>query len=196
MIRRAGVIYQDMHSLGFLRGLKKRLDCQADLISAPTGAGRSRNMTRKQARIAWKYFQGKSVDVVVRLTDADRARWQDVKREEQAVFPHAAQNAIVCGIAVNNTEEWLALDPDYLAKQLDLDANEIRSRTDRANVIKGAIARKTEPGERASDLVERLVADAPRNVFRRWLKDESFRDFYTDCRRIANQYDCTTRNEL
>jgi len=196
MIRRAGVIYQDMHSLGFLRGLKKRLDCQANLISAPTGAGRTRNMTRKQGRIAWIYFQQKSVDVVVRLTDADRARWQDVKREELAVFPDAAQNAIVCGIAVNNTEEWLALDPDYLAKQLDLDANEIRSRNDRTDLIKRAITRKTKPYERTADFVERIVTGAPDDVFKRWLQNDSFRDFYTACRGIANQHDCQTPNEL
>jgi hypothetical protein len=197
MIDRLGVVYQDTYSLGFLEGLKKRLHCNAERISPPGSVGKSRNMTRRQARQAWMYFhQAKRVNAVVRFTDADRTRWQDVRRDELAVFPNSARSVLVCGVAVNNTEEWLALCPEYLSAQLDLDGTAIQNDPNRSSLIKGAIDRKRGPEDKVSDVVARLVSSAPDHVFKRWLQEPSFRDFYVECRRIAARFECVTPNEL
>jgi len=143
------------------------------------------------------YFcQARRVNAVVRFTDADRARWQDVRRDELAVFPESAQSVLVCGVAVNNTEEWLALCPEYMGEQLGLDPTAIQNDPDRSSIIKGAIDRKRAADEKGSDVVARLVSSAPEPVFKRWLQEPSFRDFYVECRRIASQFGCQTRNEL
>jgi hypothetical protein len=194
MIRRVGVIYQDVISLGFLEGFKKRLACDAELLTPPAGVGTTRNMTRRQARRAWTYFRKKAADVIVRFTDADRARWQQVRRDEIAVFPEPARSLLVCGIAVNNVEEWLSIDPGWLAGQLDIEAAALRNDPRRSDVLKDAIRRKPRPGERISEVVEKLVLSAPNSVFKRWLEDPALAAFYDDCRRIAELHGCQLAN--
>ena len=107
MIRTIGVIYQDRNSLGFLEGVRRRLNCEARLVDPPAGIGNTRDLPRKQARLAWAHFQKNRVDLVVRLTDADRTRWQDVRRDELHRVPSGASSVWICGVAVENLEEWL-----------------------------------------------------------------------------------------
>ena len=128
--------------------------------------------------------------------DADRTRWQTVKRDEIEVFPGPVQDTMVCGVAVNNTEEWLSLEPSFVAEQLGIDATALHRASDRSSIIKRAIERNRAICETVSQVVERLVIDAPGNVFKQWLKDPALRDFYSECRRIASQFKCETRNEL
>jgi len=196
MIWRIGVLYQDVSSLGFLEGLKKRLGCEAELVPPPGHIAKSQHMTRWQARRAWRFFQAKQVDIVVRFTDADRTPWQTVKRDEIKVFQGPVQDIMVCGVADNNTEEWLCLEPSFVAEQLGIDATALRRASDRSSVLKRAITRNRAICETVSQVVERLVTDAPENVFKQWLKDPALRDFYSECRRIASQFKCKTRNEL
>src|SRR5437868_1574405 len=120
MIRRIGVILQDANSLGFLRGLQGRLGCHAALIQPTVAVGRSTTMTRRQALLAWTQFKHAGVELIVRFTDSDIHRWQDVRRNELQMFPTDAQSLLICGVANSNTEQWLALDAPYLAHRLGL----------------------------------------------------------------------------
>lgn len=194
MIRRIGVIYQDVISLGFLEGFKKRLTCDAELMPPPAGVGTTRNMTRRQARQAWAYFQKKGVDIIVRFTDADRARWQQVHRDEVAVFPDPARSLLVCGVAVNNVEEWLAIDAAWLSDQLGVELAAMQNDPRRADLLKDAIRRRSRPGEKVSQFVKKLVLEAPDRVFRRWLEDPALLAFYDGCRRISERHGCQLAN--
>ena len=139
MIEKIGVIYQDANSLGFLKGLQSRLNCDAELISPPAPIGISQTLTRKQARNAWLYFCKKGVDLIVRFTDADTDRWQDIRRSELEVFPDEANATTVCGVAVDNTENWLALDPSYIAQALDIPEHELMNSAQQTGRIKSAL---------------------------------------------------------
>lgn len=194
-ITRIGAIYQDVYAKGFLEGLKERLGCTAELIPPPGHVGKTRNMTRKQARNAWMYLQNRA-DIVVRLTDADGLRWQDVNHGEQEAFPEATKSVLVCGTAVNNTEDWLALDTGRLAKELGVEKADIQASPERSSVIKAAVVRSRRDDESVANVVKRLVQNAPPSVFKRWLQEPSLNDFYCECRRIATSMQCDTPNEL
>lgn len=196
MITRIGVIYQDPSSLGFLHGLCDRLKCEADFVSPPAPIGINRLLTSKNAKMAWEYFRHKNVDLIVRFTDADKARWQTVRRRELDIFPDAARHLLVCGVAVENMEDWLCIDTHYLAESAGIPRAELADPQHRTGRIKRAIQGLANSGVSKSDAVEKLVADADPEVFKRWLVDESFRDFYTDCRAAATKADCETPNEL
>lgn len=196
MINKIGAVYQDSYSRGFLLGLKARLDCQAEFLIPEGNVGRNKLMKRKQALLAWTFFREAGVDLVVRFTDADRDRWQEVKRRELSVFPQESRAFLVCGVAVNNPEEWMARTPWYLAEQLDLDEQEITNAQDASSVVKKAIDRRaTRESASCSSIVERLVKDAPAEVFRRWLQDEALQDLYDECRSAALRQNCHVPNE-
>jgi hypothetical protein len=196
LIRRIGVIYQDQNSLGFLRGISDRLRCQAEFIDPPAAIGREQRLTGKHARDAWRYFRAKDVDLIVRFTDADGDRWQDIKRKEMSTFPNQASSLFVCGVAVDNPEDLLSLDPAYIAPILGVPPAHLTNPATRSGLVKSALARLTRNGEGASEIVARIVRDAPSPVFRRWLGDKALRTFYTDCRSAAKAADCETPSEL
>lgn len=198
MIHRIGVICQDRNSFGFLLGLRRRLGCQAELIEPETIAlGKSKTMTRTQAKIAARDFSKKGVDLIIRFTDADQARWQDVRRHEESVFPDDVRSIVVCGVAVDNVEQWLALDRSYVGEALAIpDVMSIRSDA-LTGAIKNAIVRNRQADEPVTDVAARIVMDAPASVFRAWLRsNDSLRHFYQDCRQAARQAECNVPNEL
>ena len=196
MIRTIGGVYQDATSFGFLKGLQARLGCSADIIPPIAPMGRTRHLTRRQARIAWEYFAKKGADVIVRLTDADRTPWREVVQREEEAFPAEAKPLLICAAAVENIEDWLALDLPHLAKALSIDLNELADPAHRTGRIKRGLAMARSANEGKSDVVARLISQAPQDVFRRWLQDESLRRFYQDCRAAAAQHDCPVPNEL
>lgn len=197
MIKRIGVIYQDRNSIGFLRGLRDRLDCDAEFVEPPARIGKPRILPPKNAKFAWAYFQKQGVDLVVRFTDADRDRWQDVRSKEFRVVPDHGKSIWICGVAVNNPEEWLCLDQEHLAGVLRIPPEDLKDPEHRTGRIKSALARLSgEQGGDKSEVVARIVRDAPPEVFRRWLTDEALRRFYTDCRAAATAANCETENEL
>lgn len=196
MITKIGVIYQDRNSFEFLLGLQNRLGCVAELIPSPTPIGKPRVLPRRQASSAWQYFRAHGVDLVVRFTDADRNRWQDVFRSESDVIPEQATEMWICGIAVNNVEECMALDIPHLATTLGIAQEELADPVHRTDRIKRSLARLRKADEGSSDVVARIVREAPRAVFRKWLEDVALRRFYSDCRAAAARADCPTPNEL
>ncbi len=197
MIRKIGVIYQDANSLGFLQGLKDRLGCNAELISYPAQIGTVRVMPRRQLKDAWRYFHNKEgVDLVLRLTDADGHSWQEVQRKELARIPEGTRESWVFAVAVECIEDWIALDQPYLAKALGIDPTSLRPGGDRVDIVKNAIKRSRPPNEPTPDAVARIVRDAPPVVMKRWLKDDAFQEFYSECRAAAKRADCSTNNDL
>ncbi|MCH7701446.1 MAG: hypothetical protein IID37_07135 [Planctomycetes bacterium] len=197
MITRIGVIVQDASSSGFLRGLGNRLGCAAEFVDAPAAMGKSRSMTSKQARQVSDYFRRRGVHLIVRFTDADGVRWQDVRRSELEVFPSDIRSMLVCGVAVENVEDLLCRDAPYLAHQIDIPLAELNDPLHRTERIKKAIHRLTaRSGKKRSDVVAKLVEDVPAEIFRRWLTDNALRKLYTDCRAAASRADCETPNEL
>jgi hypothetical protein len=198
VIKKIGIICQDVVSLGFLRGLQARLGCVASTILPPANVGATQIMTLKQKRVAFTYFREQGVDMVVRFTDADRKRWQDVQRSESEGFPADFQQRVVCGVAADNPEDWLALVPEYLVSKLPLDVSTLRSGQPSAAIKKaiGRAPRATAAGD--EDVVRRLVTEAPGNVFKRWLQDDAFKQFYQDCHSIAIRLGCEPEpaNEL
>jgi hypothetical protein len=198
LIRKIGLIYQDGNSLGFMRGMQARLNCDAEIISPPTAVGKSRNLTPRQAKDAWLEFQKQGVDLVVRFTDADEDRWQDVRRRELDVLADHFPEMLICGVAVENTEHWLCLDRPYLCECIEIDVADLGDLQHRTARIKNAIRRSLRGDDKLADVVERIVRNAPRQVFRRWLtSDDSLREFYRDCRAAAIRAGCEDApNEL
>ncbi len=197
MIRKVGIICQDANSMGFLKGLRDRLECKAELIGQPTEIGKPRHLPRKQAKLAWEYFQKRGVDLIVHFTDADTGRWQEVRRQEMGVMPEEAASMWICGVAVNNPEEWMCRDAEYLAEVLSIPPEELQNPVNRTGRIKRAIGLvAVQSNEDKSETVARIVRDAPAKVFRRWLEDDALRSFYSDCRAAATADECETLNEL
>ncbi len=196
MIRKIGLIYQDRHSAGFLRGLCDRLECKATLVVPPAAIGKTQVMPRRQIRLAWKYFQHKGVDLVVRFTDADGSRWEDIQRDEISRVPDDAQSIWICGVAVNNVEEWLCLDVNNLANLLGIEASAIPSGDAQTGTVKRLIFQNSSIDESSDDVVARIVRKTPARVFRRWLQQPSLLSFYKDCRAAAMRAECQTPNDL
>ena len=196
MIRKIGIIAQDANSMGFLRGLKKRLGCDAEFVDSPARIGCTQFLTRRNALLAWEYFKKNGVDLIIRFTDADGRRWQEVQRKEKEVFPDEAQSILVCGVAVNNVEEWLCLAPAYLAEFVRVPDSQFSDAGARTGTIKAALVRVKEGNESKSDTIERFVSGAPDDVFKKWLDDAALRRFYQDALVTASHADCNVRNEL
>lgn len=196
MIRKIGVIYQDSNSFGFLEGLKERLGCEAELIPPPTAIGMPSVMPRRTLKLAWNYFQKQGVDLIVRLTDADDHRWQEVRRTELSRVPDGTGERWIFGVAVECIEDWLALDPQHLAEVLQLNSDLLKPSGNRVGLVKNALARARNGNENSQDVVARIVRDAPREALKRWLRDDAFKTFYSDCRAAATRADCETNNDM
>ena len=144
--------------------------------------------------------------MIVRLTDADVHRWQDVRRGEQETFEgvRGGQRALdgvtgiplVCGVAVRNTERWLNLMQRYLAEKLDIPLAVFVASKDCTGLIKNALKRVQRLDQNASDVVAEIVKEAPTSAFQAMLKHKSFRRFYSDCRAEALKANCEVSNEL
>ena len=192
MITRIGVISEDTRSYGFLLGLRDRLECEAELIPPPAPIGVTTHLTKKTARQAWKFFQKRGAGLVVRFVDADGKRWQDIVRREQDVWPDEGHSIYLCGVAVDNVEDWLGLDRGYVASKLEIGHRELEDDGSRSERIKRAIDAR---GSSKSETVADVVRDCPQDVFRRWLDDPALGTFYDDCRRAAQAANCDTPNE-
>lgn len=198
MIEKIGVLCQDPNSFGFVLGLQQRLRCDAKLFQPTTASlTKSAMMTRRQAKLAWTILSRNRVDLVIRFTDADEHRWQDVQRHEIDMFPEEMRSLLVCGVADNNTEQWLALDPSYISNALDLKPHSLSSPEDITGTIKNAIAIKRPADKPVHEVTASLVKDAPHDVFQNWLhKSPLLRDFYSNCRAAALGANCDVPNEL
>lgn len=197
MNQRIGVIFQDLHSLGLLEGLRERLRCDAELVQPPAPIGRQSVATRKNLLLAWRSFSRQGANLVVRLTDSDAVPWQHVRREETNRSPEEAREIWVVGVAVENVEGWLLkCRPPHIEDFFGGEAP--ASQQDAPGWLKRRIGELSrECGKPPQEVVSDFVAGLPTEVFRQWLQsDESLKCFYSDCRAAATRVDCHTPNEL
>jgi hypothetical protein len=116
---------------------------------------------------------------------------QVVKRNELNLLTrYAAGTPVIFGVAVRNTEHWLARMG--IAAQLGVN---LQPSTDPTGHLKGALNRSTPPGVKKSDYVARLVAEQSPDSFKQAFSCPAFSDFYSDCRAIAKQLKCEVTNE-
>lgn len=192
MIQKIGIIVQGPNDEGFLLGLRDRLGCHAEFVGS-RNRGKNKISVRRDARKNWLFFQQKNVDLVIRLTDSDADRWQDVKREETRSFPEEMRSLLVCGVAEGTVEMWMSLDRSYLEQQLGIAESEVISREHIVGRIKSAL-RRHRSGLPYDQVVSNLVRQAP---FKEWLKNPSLRAFYEDCKNAAlREGDCPVNDDL
>jgi len=195
MIQKIGIIVQGPNDRGFLMGIRDRLGCHAEFIGS-RNRGKNKISVRRDARANWLFFQHQNVDLVVRLTDSDADRWQDVKRKETGSFPEEMRSLLVCGVAEGTVEKWMSLDRSYLEQQLGIAESEVISREHMVGRIKSALQRH-HSGLPYDQVVSDLVRQAPSEVFKKWLKNPSLRAFYEDCKSAAlRERDCPVNDEL
>lgn len=191
MISKIGVIVQDSHSLGLLEGMKRRFGCDAELVQPVGPVGKSTYLNRGQAKSACAQFKHKGVDIILRFTDADNDRWQDVRKKELRILEkYACGTPVVCGVAVRNTEHWLVRMGVAAMLQVNLNSSD-----DPTGDVKGAIGRRKPSGEGKPDYVARLVSDQADDTFKQAFDCNAFDAFYSDCRAIAKRFDCDVSNE-
>lgn len=194
MIQRIGIIVQGPNDRGFLLGIRDRLGCHAELVGS-RNRGKNKISVRRDARANWLFFQQQNVGLVVRLTDSDADRWQNVKREEIKSFPEEMRSLLVCGVAEGAVEIWMSLDRSYLEQQLGIAESEVMSREHIVGRIKSAL-RRHRSGLPYDQVVSNLVRQAPSEVFKKWLEHPSLRDFYENCKNAAlRERDCPINDE-
>ena len=194
MIRKIGIIYQGANDRGFLEGLKRRLGCDAEFVDSRT-RGRNKLSIGRDAAKNWSAFKAKGVDLVVRLTDSEGSRWQDIKKKEIERFPEDMKGVLICGVNQFAVESWLAIDRGFLEEEVGIPASEKISSNDLVGRVKSAISRH-DFSLSSKEVVRHLVESAPLAVFKRWLKEPSFRGFYDDCRGAAKRQNCPINDEV
>lgn len=195
MIQRIGVVRQGPNDIGFLRGLRDRMGCNAELVELRVRS-KNRRTIRSEFRKAWVQAKQLGVDLVVRLTDSDGPNWQDIQREELDGSPEESRSLLVIGVAAPNVEGWLAADWNYCSTKLNL--GHTPAAEDLTGAIKKGISRSRAPDQDFSNFVAHFVADVPTQGFEHWLENPSFRKFYGDLRAFVMRHhqDCRIRDEV
>jgi hypothetical protein len=190
---------QGPNDIGFVRGLKQRLHCPAELVDYERVSALRRRGTfvrKRDAREIVRHHCRQGADLLVRITDGDQNRPQEVSRREQKAFQELESRVIV-GVCDRDIEHWLAIDTGYIAEKLDFNQKELpEDRQGRTGFLKKRInahcrLTRLEP----SEFIEAYVRDTPPVTFRRWLKNHSFGPFYDACVAAAARDDCEVNDE-
>lgn len=196
MIRRILVVAQGPNDVGFLKGLRDLLECDAELTTCLADGKEARlrdHVTRSRQDAQYIWDQRGEVDLIVRLTDGDTAKPQDTLRAELARWPEQAREMLICGVCDRDVEHWMCLDVDYAARALNFDKGRLpERREERSGFIKNRIREQCPSGE-YDTFVARFVAGAPRETIRRWLQNPAFRQFHDHCVRAARRHDCRVK---
>lgn len=196
MIRRIALVGQGPNDIGFVNGLKDRLGCDAklvDLTSRPILRSRGSYTRSKDAKLITGEAQG--ADLVIRITDAAKDRWQKVVREEKKRYPNELQGRFICGACERDIEHWMALDPRYAAKQLHFEVEDLpKQRADRTGFLKHHIQRRVTGGDYV-EFVSQFVRDASPQTMKQWLRNPAFRQFYDECIAAAKRANCDVNDE-
>lgn len=197
MIRRIAVIAQGPNDVGFLHGLKDRLRCDAEIVdysTVPILRRRNKYTPPKEMRLILRHV--KDTDLLVRLTDADKDRWQEVTRREAGCFSQQFAGRFICGVCDRDVENWMLLHKPYAARVLHFQPEDIPSdRADRSRFVKSKISSILGGQRDHIGFVARFVREAPADAFAIWLKDPAFSRFYDECVAAARQVDCPVNDE-
>lgn len=198
MIEKVLVIAQGPNDFGFISGLRDRLGCRARLIDHthhPLLRQRSKHVRTKDAKLIWQECQRVSADLIVRVTDADDNRPQDVKRKEIARFPPEARSVLICAVCDCSIEHWLSIDAQYASKELKFGDKTLPSHDrDRAAFIKRRIA-ENRGNIPCDQYVANYIRHAPIETIKLWLQEPTFRDFYDQCVSAAKTHHCEVVDE-
>lgn len=197
MIRKILVVTQGYSEVGFLTGLRDRLNCRAEIVSCsrlPLLRQRGSYTRRQDAELIAREFRAQGADLLVRLTDGDTTRPAEVARAEQEKWPENVRAEMICGVCDRDVEHWLVLDRQHAAEALGLDRLP-SDRVDLSGVVKGRLSDKRAGGRTLEQVVADFVRNLPGEVFRRWLNNPAFSEFYDQCRAAARRHDCETPNE-
>lgn len=196
MIQQILIVAQGPNDVGFLRGLRDRLGCAAQLVDYTSGdkllRQRGQFTRKKDAQLICSNYS--HIDLIVRLTDGDIKQPQKVKREEQSRWPTEAQDILAFGVCDRDIEHWMCLDLDYAEKELEFDRAQLpNNREQKSSFIKNRID-KRRGNQDYTAFVADFVINAPPATVRRWLDNPAFSDFYDQCRAAAQRHDCEVKN--
>ncbi len=203
MIRKVILLAQGPNDVGFVRGLQRRLGCQAEMIDFTSDPGlrlRGQTMTARDVKRTLRKLHEESGDLLVRLTDADESRAARVAQREKERFEQHGEERVVVGVCDPDVEAWITADLAYAAEILDFERGKVpKDRVGRSGFIKSRIAGKArELSLTETDFVEQFIAQVPSEVMRRWLSTHSgkaFRRFYDECVAAAQRAACPVQDE-
>ena len=174
-------------------GLAKRWCPDAELEEGRFRGSSKESFRREVANSLTDLKSHKRCDIIVVLTDADANRWQDVKRRESDRIPEDCKYLTLFGVADQNIECWLAIDPGALARELGCSVEEIPT-DNPSNFVKqhfGLTDRDTKQNAKA-----RICDYVAQASLKTWIEDsDSFEDFYQQARRWAARNECSIPNE-
>lgn len=203
MIRKVILLAQGPNDVGFVRGLQRRLGCQAEMIDAKGDPGlrlRGQTMTARDVKRTITKLHKEGGDLLVRLTDADKRPPQEILKAEKGRFVEQGEQRVVVGVCDPDVEAWITADLDYAARILDFKLQEVpKDRVGRSGFIKSRIEQKAmERSLTETDFVEQFIIEVPSEVMKRWLSPHSgkaFRRFYDECVAAAQRADCPVQDE-
>jgi hypothetical protein len=184
---RIGYSVQGSTDRAVLKGLRDRWCPFAEMVEGHFRGTTQMSLRREYARIASELF-AKSVDVMVFLTDADKAPWRRIQRNERNRFPERMLPLAVHGVADQNVECWICADPEYAAARLSGSPSALRV-SDPKNEFERLVGINRD--DRKEVEIAELVREAPLD---RWLGNPSFEDFYEQLRDHSQRLQCQLEN--
>ena len=184
-----GYSVQGSTDRAFLEGLKRRW-CRDALTIEGGFRGSTKLSLRREYRKICEEFLARSVDVMVFLTDADEGSWHETKKDQISRFPDDCASLAILGVAERNVECWICADPEWLARELDVDKARFTE-----DDPKGAFEHTMgiDRDDKKEEEIAELVRRAP---MKDWLSNPSFQDFYEQVRDKGQQLGCAVENLL
>lgn len=189
---RIGYAVQGSTDRAFLHGLKERWCEDAEMVEGAFRGSTGLSLRRELAKICDELFFQKACDVIVFLSDADRADWRTIQRHELNKLPDAIRPFAVYGMADRNIECWLCADRQYIAEKTgrafeDFAVDDPKAAFESAMDISRDDKRESE--------IAAFVREACAGVLQCWLqKSKSFEDFYDQLWTVSRQRECDIEN--
>lgn len=172
-----------------VRGLRERWCPYAELVEGhfrgTTGQSRRRELARICEELALK-----GADVLLLLSDANGRPWREVLREERALVPDLRHEQAIVAVADRNVECWLCADRGYVSATVGKPGAAFDV-ADPKGPLESALG--ITRANRQEPQIASFVKEAP---LHEWLKNESFRDFYEQARRMSQRLGCPIQNLL
>ena len=174
----------------FLAGLKQRWCPHADLQEGRFRGSTGDSLTRELPRICCE-LSTKSCDAIVFLTDANKRKWREIRKEQRQRVPQEYQHLTIIGIPDPKIESWICADGSWISGKLGIDPVHLKS-GDPKSVFESALSISSR--DRKETEIADLVRDAP---LKSWIsKAPSFKAFYEEvlnfCKTIGG---CQIPNE-
>jgi hypothetical protein len=184
-----GYVVEGDNDAAFLDGLKERWCPDAELLAL---AFRGSDLRHRDYPRIIQEARLKDIDVIIFLTDSNTRPWKTVLAEERTQLTKAGGDDVLLGVAERNIECWLCADPDYTAKKLECDREQLTVE-DPKNAFCRAMGIQRDDKKRTE--IAKLISDAP--PLKNWLnKSPSLMHFYTEVRSLSSRMGCYIPDEL